>query len=95
MHAQDIRRPLGLSTAPDTDAVTEVARFYAQRDFTVPSRTTIDGLRLDATDSSFTTASGPLVRGSTLALTMAMAGRSVYHTGLSGPGVATLGARGR
>ncbi|MDD9206325.1 maleylpyruvate isomerase family mycothiol-dependent enzyme [Georgenia sp. 10Sc9-8] len=94
VHAQDIRRPLGLSTAPDRDAVSEVARFYAQRDFTVPSRSTIDGLRLEATDSFFATGSGPMVRGSTLALTMAMAGRSAYHDDLSGPGVATLGTRG-
>ncbi|MGW0246002.1 maleylpyruvate isomerase family mycothiol-dependent enzyme [Nocardia goodfellowii] len=93
VHAQDIRRPLGLLRTPSTEAATEVARFFAGRDFTVPSRSTIEGLRLAATDGSFATGTGPLVRGTTIALTMAMAGRSAYCADLSGPGAATLRSR--
>ncbi|MGG7099603.1 maleylpyruvate isomerase family mycothiol-dependent enzyme [Rhodococcus sp. 24CO] len=93
VHAQDIRRPLGLSYIPAVETVTEVARFYARRDFTVASRSTIKGLRVEATDGPFSTGDGPLVSGTTLALTMAMAGRRVYCDELTGPGAATVRER--
>jgi uncharacterized protein (TIGR03083 family) len=93
VHGQDIRRPLGLPRTPSAHAVTAVAEFYARRDFAVPSRSAIKGLRLEATDGSFATGGGPLVSGTTLALTMAMAGRDVYCDDLAGPGVPELRAR--
>ena len=93
VHAQDVRRPLGIERAPAVAAVTEVARFFARRDFAVPSRTAAAGLRLEATDGPFATGRGPLVTGTTLALTMAMAGRAVYCDELDGPGVAALRER--
>lgn len=93
VHGMDIRRPLGLPGAPSIDAVTEVARFFARHDFTVAGRTVSAGLRLTATDGPFEAGSGPLVRGSTLALVMAMAGRAGYCDELTGPGVATLRER--
>ena len=93
MHAQDIRRPLGIEGTPPIDRVTAVADFFARRDFTVKSHQTIKGLRLEAVDGSFATGDGPLVTGTTLALTMAMAGRGVFCDDLDGDGVATL--RGR
>lgn len=93
VHAQDVRHPLGLRHAPAVEAVTEVARFYATRDFTVASHSAVAGLRLEATDGPFATGTGPLVTGTTLALTMAMAGRGVYCDELHGPGLPTLRAR--
>jgi uncharacterized protein (TIGR03083 family) len=93
VHAQDIRRPLGIDRTPPVGAVTEVARFFARRDFTVASRSAIRGLRLAATDGPFSTGDGPAVSGTTLALTMAMAGRSAYCDDLTGPGAAVLRAR--
>jgi uncharacterized protein (TIGR03083 family) len=93
VHAQDIRRPLGLVRTPAVGTVSTVALFYASRNFAVPSRTTIAGLRLEATDSPFTTGDGPRVSGTTLALTMAMAGRGAYCDDLGGPGVSILRAR--
>ena len=93
VHAQDVRRPLGLERTPSVEATTEVARFFARRDFTVNSRSAIRGLRLEATDGSFTAGEGLPVRGTTLALTMAMAGRGAYCDDLTGPGVARLRAR--
>jgi uncharacterized protein (TIGR03083 family) len=93
VHAQDVRRPLGLPRSPATGAVTEVARFFASRDFAVASRSTAAGLRLEATDGPFATGAGPLVTGSTLALTMAMAGRRAYCDDLSGPGAEVLRER--
>lgn len=90
VHGQDIRRPLGLTTAPSIEAATAVAEFFASRDFTVASRTAIDGLRVEATDGPFATGTGPLVSGPTIALVMAMAGRSAYCDDLAGPGLPTL-----
>ncbi|MFF0457610.1 maleylpyruvate isomerase family mycothiol-dependent enzyme [Nocardia africana] len=93
VHAQDIRRPLGLSGTPSVEAATTVARFYAGRNFTVSSRSRIEGLRVEATDGPFATGTGPLVAGSTITLTMAMAGRITYCDDLSGPGAPILRAR--
>ncbi|NNH75718.1 maleylpyruvate isomerase family mycothiol-dependent enzyme [Nocardia uniformis] len=90
VHAQDIRRPLGLPRQPSIAATTEVARFYASRNFTVPGLSNIEGLRLEATDGPFRAGTGPTVSGTTIALTMAMAGRPDYCADLSGPGVPTL-----
>jgi uncharacterized protein (TIGR03083 family) len=93
VHAQDIRRPLGLPRTPATAAVTEVARSFASRDFTVAGRSTAAGLRLEATDGPFTTGAGPLATGTTLALTMVLAGRRAYCDDLSGPGAEVLRER--
>jgi uncharacterized protein (TIGR03083 family) len=93
VHGQDIRRVLGLERTPPVGAVTEVARFYAQRDFTVAGHSAIAGLRLEATDGPFRAGDGLLVSGTTLALTMAMAGRRVYCADLTGPGMPTLERR--
>lgn len=93
VHAQDIRRPLGLPRTPSVEALTPVAGFYARRDFTVNSRRHSAGLQLRADDGPFTAGEGPLVTGSTLALVMGMAGRAAYLDDLEGPGAATLRSR--
>ncbi|WP_280478461.1 maleylpyruvate isomerase family mycothiol-dependent enzyme [Nocardia asiatica] len=93
VHAQDIRHPLGLQREPSIEAVTEVARFFASRDFTVSSHSSIKDLRLQATDGPFATGTGSLVSGTTLALTMAMAGRATYCDELTGPGLPILRSR--
>ncbi|MGZ2356718.1 maleylpyruvate isomerase family mycothiol-dependent enzyme [Streptomyces sp. 372A] len=93
VHSEDIRRPLGLVRTPPVATTTAVARFFASRDFTVPSRTTIAGLRVEATDGPFTTGSGHLLRGPTLSLVMGMAGRAAACEDLEGDGAAILHAR--
>ncbi len=93
VHGEDIRRPLGLDRTPAIDAVTAVAQFYAARDFAVSSHSAVKDLRLEATDGPFRFGSGPTVRGTTLALTMAMAGRAMYCDDLAGDGVPTLRSR--
>lgn len=93
VHGQDIRRPLGLLTTPELTAVTEVARFFAERDFTVAGRTVREGFHLVSTDGPFDIGTGPEVRGSTLALVMTMAGRTDYCDDLTGPGVPALRSR--
>lgn len=93
VHGEDVRRPLGLTRAYPGDVLVAVARYYAGTDQVVVARRRVRGLRLVATDGGFTTGTGPEVSGSTLALVMAMTGRSVYCDELAGPGVATLRAR--
>ena len=93
VHAQDIRKPLGLRRASDVDALTPVGDFFARRNFTVASRSAVAGLQLRADDGPFAVGSGPLVTGSTLALVMSMAGRTSYVDELDGPGVPTLRTR--
>ncbi len=90
VHGQDIRRSLGLTRAPAVDASTAVAEFFVSRNFAVPSRTAADGLRLEAADGPFSSGDGPLVRGSTEALVMVLAGRSAYLDDLTGDGVPTV-----
>jgi uncharacterized protein (TIGR03083 family) len=93
VHSQDIRRPLGLAGTPGVEAGTAVAEFFASKNFAVNSRNVAEGLRLEATDGPFTNGEGPLVRGTTEALVMVLAGRPAYLDELTGDGVATI--RGR
>lgn len=93
VHAQDIRWPLQLPRTPSVEALTPVADFFAQRNFTVASRTHVAGLHLRADDGPFASGSGPLVTGPTLALVMSMAGRMPYLEQLGGPGVPILRSR--
>ncbi|MFF5987009.1 maleylpyruvate isomerase family mycothiol-dependent enzyme [Prauserella flavalba] len=93
VHGEDIRRPLGIRREYAVSTVTPVAEFYSGSDLMLPGRTRVRGLHLVATDGPFTTGTGPRVAGSTLALTMAMAGRSAYFAELEGDGVVTLRER--
>jgi len=93
VHGEDIRRPLGIGHAYAPEALERVARFYAARDFTVPSKRRTAGLRLEATDGVFTAGEGPPVRGRTVDLVLAMAGRPVALDHLEGPGLPTFAAR--
>lgn len=95
VHGSDIRRPLGIDHRPPAHAITAVADFFARRDFTVASASTIAGLQLRADDGPFHVGNGPLVTGTTMALVMAVAGRSAYLDDLDGPGVAQLRQRHR
>lgn len=93
VHAQDIRWSLRLPATPSVDALTPVADFFAQRNFTVNSRTHVAGLQLRAEDGPFTAGSGPLVTGPTPALVMSMAGRVPCLDQLDGPGAPILRSR--
>ncbi|MEU3140834.1 maleylpyruvate isomerase family mycothiol-dependent enzyme [Nocardiopsis alba] len=92
VHGEDIRRPLGLEYEPAPEALAEVARFFASRDFAVNSRSQVKGLFLRATDADFTTNDPglPTVEGPLLALVMLMAGRPAHLDRVSGSGVPEL-----
>ncbi|MDP9951256.1 MULTISPECIES: maleylpyruvate isomerase family mycothiol-dependent enzyme [Streptomyces] len=93
VHAEDIRRPLGMRRDHPTETITMVAEYYRGTDLVVPAKGRIDGLRLVADDGPFATGSGPVVSGSTLALIMAMTGRSAHLDDLQGDGVEYLRER--
>lgn len=93
VHGEDVRRPLGIAHPYAPAALERVARFYAERNFTVPSKRRAAGLRLEATDGPFGVGEGPRVRGRTADLVLAMAGRAVALEHLDGPGLPLFTAR--
>lgn len=95
VHSEDIRRPLGIQRDYPVTTLALVADYYHGSDLPVLAKRRVRGLRLTATDGPFAAGVGPLVSGTTLALVMAMAGRTGYCDELEGEGVATLRERQR
>jgi uncharacterized protein (TIGR03083 family) len=93
IHAEDIRRPLGITRAYPTEAVARVARFYSGSNLIIGAKDRIAGVRLEATDTDWSHGTGPVMTGPVLALLLAMTGRRVALDDLTGDGVAVL--RGR
>jgi uncharacterized protein (TIGR03083 family) len=93
VHAEDIRRPLGIKHSYPTDAVVAVADFYQGSNMLIGSKRRISGLTLSATDAEWSHGTGPEVAGPILSLVLAMTGRTAGLDDLTGPGVATLRAR--
>jgi uncharacterized protein (TIGR03083 family) len=93
VHAEDVRRPLGLRHNPDAVGLLAVARFLAAKDFAVKSKTLVRGLALRATDADFREGSGPEVQGPLLSLVMVLAGRAAFLPDLGGDGVPELTRR--
>lgn len=93
VHAEDIRRPLGIRHDYPIEVVTQVAEYYRGSDLVVLAKGRIDGLKLVADDGPFTTGSGPTVSGPTVALIMATTGRAAYCDDLEGAGVQLLRSR--
>ncbi|KZB83176.1 maleylpyruvate isomerase family mycothiol-dependent enzyme [Amycolatopsis regifaucium] len=90
VHGEDIRHPLGIYYEPPIATLTRVAEYYRGTDQVVIAKKRVKGLRLVATDGPFTSGEGPLVSGRTLALIMAMTGRTRFCEELHGDGVPTL-----
>ena len=95
VHAEDIRRPLGIAHPYPADALLEAAEFYKGSNALIGTRSRISGLSLMATDAEFRHGSGDEVAGPMLSLLMAMTGRASACEDLSGPGVQTLRSRGQ
>jgi uncharacterized protein (TIGR03083 family) len=93
VHAEDVRRPLGLARVYPRDALVEVADFYKGSNVLIGAKRRIEGVTLRATDTDWSHGSGPEATGPMLSLVMAMTGRAVALDDLTGPGVETL--RGR
>ena len=93
VHSEDIRRPLGITHDYPVAALVRVADFYKTSNLLIGAKKRVAGLTLTATDTSWTTGSGPEVRGPMLSIVMALTGRAAALDGLSGEGLTTL--RGR
>jgi len=93
IHAEDIRRPLGITHDYPIDDVAAVATFYKGSNLIIGAKKRIAGLKLTATDVDWSTGDGPNVSGPILSLVMAMTGRKAALGDLSGPGVETLRSR--
>ena len=92
VHGEDIRRPLHIVRDYPIATLTHVAEYYHRSNMTVPSKRRTRGLRLSATDGPFSGGAqdGAPVSGRTLALIMAMAGRSAYGAELAGEGAGAI-----
>ena len=93
VHAEDIRRPLGIKHQYPTEAVVRVADFYKGSNLLIGSKRRISGLALLATDTEWSHGTGPEVAGPILSLVMAMTGRKAAIDDLTGNGLATLRTR--
>jgi uncharacterized protein (TIGR03083 family) len=93
VHAEDIRRPLGIEHDYQPAAVARVADFYKGSNLIIGAKKRISGLRLTATDTDWTFGDGPEVSGPILSLVMAMTGRKATLADLEGDGVTPLSSR--
>ena len=93
VHGADIRRPLDFDHRPAEPALVAVADNYKKTNLLIGSKRRIAGLRLRATDCSWTSGEGPEVSGPLLSLILAMSGRHGACNDLDGEGVRTLGER--
>ena len=93
VHAEDIRRPLGIGHTYPPAAVLRVADFYKRSNTLIGAKTRIDGVTLRASDTDWSHGSGPEVRGPLLSLVMAMTGRKAALDDLEGDGLEVLRSR--
>ncbi|MDK1361948.1 maleylpyruvate isomerase family mycothiol-dependent enzyme [Arthrobacter sp. zg-Y1219] len=91
VHGEDIRRPLGFVHSYPSEAVDSALRYQLGTGvFMGGGKERAAGFCLQASDTGFEHGSGPVVRGNSLALLMAISGRPVNHEDFSGEGAATF-----
>lgn len=95
VHAQDIAVPLGRAhPVPPEEAAAVIRRGLTMRmPPPLPSARQMSGLRLTATDITWSYGTGPEVTGPIAALLLISTGRTVALRDLTGSGVALLAAR--
>ena len=93
IHAEDIRRPLGIKREYPMDLVIALADFFKKSNMIIGSKSRIDGVALRATDTDWRHGSGREVAGPALSLLLAMTGRKQALQDLTGPGVEVLQSR--
>ena len=93
VHAEDIRRALGMAHEYPVEALVRVADFYRRSNTLIGAKSRIEGLTLHATDVGWSTGTGPEVSGPLLSLVMSMTGRPAALADLSGDGLSTLTKR--
>ncbi len=93
VHAEDIRRPLGIKHTYSPEAAARTLDFYRKSNLIIGGKKRAAGLTLRATDADWSAGSGPEVSGPAIALLMAVSGRPAGLADLSGDGVATMRER--
>jgi uncharacterized protein (TIGR03083 family) len=93
VHAEDIRRPLGMAHSYPVDALVQVADSYKRSNLVMGSKRRIEGVALRATDTDWSNGDGPEASGPMLSLLLVIAGREAGLADLEGDGVATLASR--
>lgn len=87
VHGEDVRRPLGLVRDYPLDHVLPALRYQLATSVSMGGgRQRAAGFRLVALDADLTSGTGPEVRGTALALLLAVSGRPVGPTELTGAG---------
>ena len=92
VHAEDIGRALGQHWTYPEATLVAAADYLKKTQPLIGAKKRIAGLRLEATDASWSTGSGPEVKGPAASLILAMAGRRAGTDDLTGPGVDQLRA---
>ena len=93
VHGEDIRRPLGLKHQPPDEALMALADSWKNTNLLIGAKRRIAGVRLFATDVTWSHGEGPEVSGPLVSLILAMTGRKGAHADLRGEGVAVLASR--
>ncbi len=93
VHAEDIRRPLGMAHTYPVNDVTRIAAFYRGSNLLIGGKRRAAGLTLRATDADWSAGSGPEVAGPAISLVLAITGRPAALDELSGEGLAALRKR--
>jgi uncharacterized protein (TIGR03083 family) len=91
VHGEDIRRPLGLLRSYPSESIDAALRYQLKTGIPMGGgKERAAGFRLQASDSRFEYGSGSEVKGTSLALLMAISGRPVDKEDFSGEGAATF-----
>ncbi|MGX1807815.1 maleylpyruvate isomerase family mycothiol-dependent enzyme [Nocardia sp. NPDC055321] len=93
VHGEDIRRPLGIEHEYAGEAVARALRLQAKTSRSFGgAKELVARVSVVATDADLRLGAGPEVRGTAVALLLALSGRRDALTELDGPGVETLAA---
>jgi uncharacterized protein (TIGR03083 family) len=93
VHGEDIRRPLGISRDYPLPEVGRALGLYTRSNAIIGGKKRVAGLNLRATDTDYSSGSGPLVEGPIVSLLLVASGRKTALDELSGPGVDALRTR--
>lgn len=91
VHGEDIRRPLGIEGSYPSDPVMTALEYQARTGVRFGGgKERVSGVRLSPHDAAQDIGDGPVVRGSAIALLLAVSGRPVVPGELSGAGSGIL-----
>lgn len=94
VHGEDVRRPLRSRGDHPVPAVVQALRYQVRTAASFGGgRELAAGLTLTCSDAELTIGAGPEVTGPALDLLLAVSGRTVALSGLSGPGLSELRSR--